>query len=107
MPSPGVRLFQSPNSEAKSSRSVLRDHPIDDSVVLGLLGAHEVIPFGVLLDLLNRLAGVMGDDLIQAPPDIDDLARVDLDVGGLSLEARGHMMDQDLGVRKRHPLAVS
>jgi hypothetical protein len=45
------------------SRLVVLDHPVDDAVRLGLLGAHEVVALGVLGDLLQRLAGVLGDDL--------------------------------------------
>ena len=55
----------------KSRRSVLRDHPVDDPVVLGLLRAHEVIPLGVVADFLKLLAGVLGDDLIEPAPDVE------------------------------------
>src|ERR1700730_8214376 len=30
------------------SELVLRDHPVDDAVLLGLLGAHEVVALGVV-----------------------------------------------------------
>src|ERR1700761_1538068 len=73
----------------KPNGSVLRDHPIDDPVLLGVLGAHEVVALGVVLDLVQILARVLGDDLVEPLADIDDLARVDLDVGRLTLEARG------------------
>src|ERR1700733_13807424 len=83
----------------KSNPLVLRDHAIDDSVLLCLLRAHEVVPLGVLLDFLYGLARVMGDDLVKAPTDVDDLFGMDLDIRGLALEARQHLMDQDLRVR--------
>src|ERR1700685_107274 len=67
--------------------SVLGDHTIDDSVLLGLLRTHEVIPFGVSPDVLQSLPGVLGDDLVQAPPYVDDLLGVNLDVSRLPLEA--------------------
>src|SRR5262245_64889829 len=54
------------------------DDPVDDAVLLRLLGAHEEVPVGVLGDLLERLAGVLGDDLVELPAHHDDLARVDL-----------------------------
>ena len=63
------------------------DHAVDDAVLLRLLGAHEVVALGVLGDLLERLAGVLGDDLVEAAADVDDLLGVDLDVGRLALEA--------------------
>src|SRR3712207_3187447 len=53
------------------------DHAIDDAVVLGFVGRHEVVALGVLADLLVRLARVLGDDVVQALADVDDLARVD------------------------------
>src|ERR1700758_5540839 len=88
----------------KVSPSVLRDDAVDDSVLLGLLGAHEVITFGISPNFLKALTGVVGDDLIETPAHVDDLARVDLDVGRPSLEGRGHLVDEDLGVGERHPL---
>src|SRR3954451_15980050 len=72
---------------AKGSSSMLGDHTVDDAVLLGLLRGHEVVALRVLLDLLDALAGVAGDDLVQAPAEVDDLACVDLDVGRLALEA--------------------
>src|SRR5712691_8531412 len=50
---------------------VLRDHPVDDPVVPRLLRAHEVVAFRVLLDLLDVLLGVLGDDLVQPPAHVD------------------------------------
>src|SRR3954454_22707417 len=79
--------------------SVLRDHTVDDAVLLGLLRGHEVVALRVLLDLLDALPGVPRDDLVQAAAQVDDLARMDLDVGRLALEAGGHLVDEDLGVR--------
>src|SRR5829696_3574028 len=93
-------------SPLRFQRLVLGDDPVDDAVVLGLVRAHEVVALGVLLDFLDVLAGVLGDDLVKPAPHVDDLARVDLDVGGLPLEARGHLVDQDLRVGQRHALAL-
>src|ERR1700732_4098127 len=45
------------------SRLVLGDHAVDDAVLLCLLRAHEVVALGVLADLLEVFAGVLGDDL--------------------------------------------
>jgi len=46
------------------SDSVVLDDPVDDAVVPGLFGAHEVVALGVLGDLLEVLLGVQGKDLV-------------------------------------------
>src|SRR3954468_7114004 len=69
------------------SASARRDDLVDDAVLLGLRGRHEVVPFRVLPDLLDRLTGVRGNDLVEAAAHVDDLSRVDLDVGRLTREA--------------------
>ena len=74
--------------------------------VLRFLRAQEIVALGVLPDLLELLAGVVGDDLVEAPAQLDDLAGVDLDVRRLTLEAGGDLVDQDLRVGQRHPLAL-
>src|SRR3954469_25293388 len=93
-------------SVGRAISSVLGDHAVDDAVFLGLVRAHEVVALGVGPDLVDVLAGMLGDDLVQAPAQLDDLAGVDLDVGGLALEARADLVDEDLRVRERHPLAL-
>src|SRR5262249_41056912 len=75
------------------------DDPVDDPVLARLLGGHEEIALGVAVHLVEVLAGMAGDDLVQALADRDDLAGVDLDVGGLAAEAARHLVKQDLGVR--------
>src|SRR5437764_14470229 len=72
---------------AKPRALVLGDHPVDDSVVLCLLGAHEVVALGVGADLVEILVRVVGDDLIEPPAHVDDLPRMDLDIGRLPLKA--------------------
>ena len=92
-------------SEEGGALPVVLDDAVDDAVLLRLLGAHEVVALGVVRDLVEGLAGVLGDDLVEAAADVDDLFGVDLDVGRLALEAGGDLVDQDLRVRQRHPLA--
>src|SRR5262249_54667936 len=83
----------------------MRNHRVDDAVLLGFLGAHEEIALHISRHFLDRLAGVVRVDLLQAALEADDLASLDLDVGALALEPAGHLMDQDSGVRQRHPLS--
>ena len=77
------------------STSVRRDDPVDEAVARGLVGGEEAVALHVRVDLLDRLAGVLGVDLVDAPARLEDLARVDLDVGRLALEARGRLVDED------------
>src|SRR3954468_5350418 len=104
--------FESVGRAKKSSLSVaqgtslaVRDDLVDQVVFLCLFGGHEVVALGVARDLFQFLARVLGQDLVQPAPHIDDLLRVDLDVGRLPLEARGDLMDEDLRVGKRKTLA--
>src|SRR5205085_96333 len=80
------------------------DDVVDDAVLLRLLRAHEVVALHVLRDAVERLVRVVGDDLLHPALERDHLARLDLDVGALPLEPAGHLVDQDLCVRQRHPL---
>jgi hypothetical protein len=47
------------------------DHAVDDVVLDRLLGAHEIVTLRVLGDLLDRVPGVRGDDLVDAAADVD------------------------------------
>src|SRR4051794_17420581 len=91
----------------RTKRLPMLDHAVDDFVLLRLFRAHEVVALGVLRDLLQRLPGVLGDDLVEALADVNDLLGVDLDVGRLSGEAARDLMDQDLRVRQRHSLVLA
>ena len=53
----------------------------------------------------SSCAGVLGHDLLEPPLEGDRLTGVDLDVRRLPLEAAPDLVDQDLGVRQRHPLS--
>ena len=64
-----------------------REDPVDQAVLDGLLGGEEAVAVHVVVDLLDRLAGVVGVDLVDALAQLEDLAGVDLDVGRLALEA--------------------
>src|SRR5215210_7783860 len=85
---------------------VLVDDAVDEVVLLRLVRAHEVVALGVLRDLLDALASVLGDDLVEPAAYVDDLLGVDLDVRRRALEAARDLVDQDLRVRQRHSLAL-
>src|SRR5581483_999818 len=82
------------------------DHLIDHAVRHGLLRGQDEVPVGVLGHLLERLARVERDDLVQQPAIADDLLRLDLDVDRLTLSAAVRLMQEHAGVRQRVPLAL-
>src|SRR4051812_23676791 len=86
-------------------RVAMDDHTVDDAVVQGFLRGHEVIAFHVLRDLVHLLSRVLGHDLLESPLEGDRLPGMDLDIGRLPLEAAPDLVNQDLGVRQRHPLS--
>ena len=55
---------------------------------LASIGAHEVVALGVVLDPLDRLAGVLDQQLVQLVARPQDLLGVDVDVGRLALRSR-------------------
>ena len=66
---------------------MLFDDPVDQAVLGSLVGLEEAVALHVDVDLLLRLTRVLGVDLVDPLARLDDLVRVDLDVGGLTLEA--------------------
>lgn len=62
---------------------------IDEAVFEGLFCRHEVVALGVLGDDFDRLAGVLGEDAVQAFSRAQDVLGNDLDLGRLSSGAAG------------------
>src|SRR5919197_2005576 len=91
-------------ASCKHTSSAMRDHPVDDPVLARFLRRQEVVALHVPGDAFEWLTGVLGDDLFEAPLDVDHLARLDLDVACLSFETARELVDQDLRVWQRHPL---
>ena len=79
---------------------------VDQAVFLGLDGGQVAVAFGVPGDPLDRLAGVLGQDLVDHLLALDDLLGLDLDVGDLAAHLAVGLMDHDLGVRQGEPLAL-
>src|SRR5437870_13508386 len=82
------------------------DDVVDQPVLLRRLGGEEVVALGVLRHLLDLLAGVAREDLVQLLPRAQDLLGVDLDVGRLALHPAPRLVDEDVGVGQRVALAV-
>src|SRR3990167_8191107 len=80
---------------------------VDQAPGFGIFGGHEIV---TLQRCLNRgvvVAGVLDVDLVQAALQLFGLARVDHDVGGLTLiAARGWWtMTREFGSEKRMPFS--
>src|SRR5229473_1086685 len=63
---------------------VLGNDLINDPIFLGLFGNHDVVTLHVLLDAVEGLAGVTNQDVAGDLAHAQDLARLDVDVGGLA-----------------------
>ena len=64
--------------------AAMRYNVIHDAVRLGFLGGHEAVAVDVALDLLDRTSGMLGHEIVHLAAQIDDLARLNLDVRGRS-----------------------
>ena len=78
-----------------------RNDAVDEPVRLRLLGAHEAVAVHVALDRLDRLPGVLGVERVHLAAQIEDLARLDLDVRRRALRAARRLVDHDPRVRQR------
>ena len=65
----------------------LDDDVVDHAVLLRLLGREPAVALGVGGDLLDRLAGVVGDQLGHAALGVGELLGLDGDVGRLAAQA--------------------
>src|SRR3954454_5355584 len=104
-----TRWMRAPRSASGHRRvdGALLEHGVDETVIARILARHEAVAVGVLGDLLDRLAGVLGQDLVQPLARVDDLARVDVDVRRLALDAaRPRLVDHDPRMRQRVALAL-
>src|SRR5207245_8159600 len=82
------------------------DDLIDDPVALGLLGCQDEVAVGVMVDLFDGLAGVLGDDLLKERAVSDNLLGLDLDVDGLALRPAVGLVEEDSGVGQRVALPL-
>src|SRR4029079_15760017 len=80
------------------------DHLVAAAVLLGLTRGQDEVAVGVRCDLLLRLAGVDGDDVLEEVAHAHDLLRLDLDVRGLAGPAAPRLVEQHPGVREGEAL---
>ena len=80
-------------------------HVIDQAVVLCFLGRHEPIAVGVLLDFLQRMAGVLEEDRVESFFNLAEFLGVDHDILGGPFHAGQRLVDHDSRVGKRVALS--
>jgi len=82
-----IRLRKSCRVVSISSRDfgAAHEHLVDEPVLGRFIGTEEVVPLGVALDRLDVLTGVLGQNLVEALTQVQDLLRMNLDVRRLPL----------------------
>src|SRR4029079_7771810 len=81
-------------------------HFIDQPVGQRLVRRQEIVPLGVLLDLSDRLAGVLGQQAIQPLAQAQDVLGMDRNIRCLALDAAQRLVDQDGRIGQREALAL-
>src|SRR6056297_701050 len=83
------------------------DHPVDDAIFEGLVGLHDEIAVGVGVDALDRLAGVIGEDLVDEVTHPHDLLGRQFEIGDLAVaDLPTRLVQQDAAVRQRETLSL-
>jgi len=84
-----------PRSDRRGLFPVL-DNLIDQTIVTSLGGAHDAVALDIALDGLDRLSGMVGEDLIEPLTKTEDLFSGNLDIGRLTGDStRGWLVNQD------------
>src|SRR5215203_5853500 len=94
------------NRKRGTSRA-LTNNVINNTVFLALVGPHDVVALGIVLNPLERLAGVLGQNLIQPLARSQQFAGVNVDIGRLPSEPLDPwLVDQDARIRQGIPFAL-
>ena len=92
--------------EAAARRPRRGGERVDQAVVDGLLRGQDLVALDVLADVVDVLAGVAGQDLLQQAAHPQDLVGLDLDVAGRPVGALGvGLVDEHPRVGDGEPLA--
>src|SRR4051795_10233442 len=73
---------------------------VDDAMVLGIIGSHEIVAVGVADDLVQGLAGVTREDLVIALDQVLPFLHLDDGVRGVAAEPARALVDHDPAVRE-------
>ena len=79
---------------------------VDQAIGPGLFSTHEVVTICVVLDRIHGLTSVIGKYPVEFFPDQQDFPGVNVDIGGLSLEASQGLVDHDAGMWQAKTLAL-
>src|SRR5579872_97677 len=83
------------------------DDVVNNTVFLPLLRAHDVVPFGVILDTLQGLTGVVRQYLVEALAGAQQLPGVNIDIRRLAAQAlHPRLMNKDAGIGEGVPLPL-
>src|SRR5690606_20853967 len=83
-----------------------RQEFVDQPIAYRILRCKEVVAVGIAGNPLERLPGHLGDERVETLAQVEDLARLDLDVGRLPLCPARWLVDHDAGVRQGIALAL-
>ena len=72
-------------------------HVIHEAEGHSLLGRQEIVPVGLLFDPLDRLAGVLGEDFVEASAIFLEFAGLNLHVGDLTADFSRERVCQQSG----------
>ena len=79
---------------------------VHEAISSGFLSSHVVVAIGVVFDLLDGLAGVMGEDAIEAFFQIEHEANGAFDIRGGAARATGHLVNHHVGIRQAKAFAL-
>jgi hypothetical protein len=82
------------------------DDLVDEAVLLGLRRREEAITLRVGLELVDGLARVLREDLVELRAHLHDLLGLDLDVRRLATRAAVRLVDHDAAVREGRRLPL-
>ena len=78
-----------------------RDDLVDEPVLEGLFGAHPEVAVAVLLDLVEGLTGLEGDQAIEPFAQLQDFLGGDPDVRCLAARAARRLVQQEARIGQR------
>src|SRR4029078_3004008 len=83
-----------------------RGERVKNAIVLRRVGSHEIVPIGVMLHLVERLAGVASENLVVALDEELPFLHLDDRVRRRTAEAARALVDHDPAVRQGVALAL-